>query len=67
LFLGGKVNLDEAEIGRVIGRFPAKNGVAVMELLLDLFQKEQQDGEDFSACIRASERTPGASEEGGHV
>jgi len=51
LFLGGKVNLDEAEIGRVIGRFPAKNGVAAMELLLDLFQKERQEGEDFSACM----------------
>ena len=34
-----------------IGRFPSKNGVAVMELLLDLFQKERQDGEDFSACM----------------
>ena len=51
LFLGGKVNLDEAEIGRVIGRYPAKNSVAVMEVLLDLFQKEQQDGEDFNACM----------------
>jgi sulfite reductase beta subunit-like hemoprotein len=51
LFLGGKVNLDDAEIGRILGRFPAKNGVAVVETLLDLFQNERQEEEDFGACM----------------
>jgi len=51
LFIGGASNLDQAAIGRVIGKFPAKNGVRVLEMLLDLFRRERQEPEDFNACM----------------
>ena len=51
VFLGGKVNLDEAAIGRVIGKFPARNGVKVMKALLDLYSRERRGTENFNACM----------------
>ncbi len=51
LFVGGMVALDQARIGRVIGKYPAKHGVRVLEALLTLFRRERQDGEDFGACM----------------
>ena len=43
--------MDRAQIGRVVGRYPAKNGIKVLGTLLRLFGAERQDGEDFHACI----------------
>ena len=51
LFLGGKFGMDRAQIGRTVGKYPAKNGVKVLETLLTLFRDERQEGEDFHACI----------------
>jgi sulfite reductase (ferredoxin) len=51
LFLGGKSGMDRAQIGRTVGKYPAKNGIKVLETLLSLFRAERQDGEDFHACI----------------
>ncbi len=51
VFLGGEVNVDEAAIGRVIGKFPARNGVKVMKALLDLYSRERRGTENFNACM----------------
>lgn len=51
LFLGGKAGMERAQIGRTVGRYPAKNGIKVLETLLSLFRAERQEGEDFHACI----------------
>jgi hypothetical protein len=51
LFLGGQYGMDRAQIGRAVGRFPAKNGIKVLETLLSLFRDERQAGEDFHDCI----------------
>jgi sulfite reductase (ferredoxin) len=51
LFLGGQYGMERAQIGRAVGKYPAKNGVKVLETLLRLFRAERQDGEDFHACI----------------
>jgi sulfite reductase (ferredoxin) len=51
LFLGGRQGMDRAQIGDVIGKYPAKNGVKVLETLLSLFQAERRNGEDFHAFV----------------
>jgi len=51
LFIGGKVGLDEARLGHVVGKYPAKHGVRVLETLLTLFRDGRRDGEDFGACM----------------
>lgn len=51
LFLGGRAGAGRAAIGRIIGRFPARNGVEVMRTLLRQFVQERQPGEDFNACM----------------
>ncbi len=51
LFVGGRIGLDRAQIGEVMGKYPAKNCVKVLETLLGLFQSERNDGEDFTACM----------------
>src|SRR5437867_466594 len=51
LFLGGEVNLDRAEIGRVIGRYPARNGIRVTGTLLELYRDEKLASEDFNECM----------------
>jgi sulfite reductase (ferredoxin) len=52
LFVGGRANLDEARIGEIIGKYPAKNGVKVVEALLELFKQERQNDEAFGACMQ---------------
>ena len=49
LFVGGRLGLDRAQLGSVIGKYPAKNGIKVLETLLSLLQSERRDGEDFTA------------------
>ena len=50
LFVGGKVDLETSRLAGVIGRYPAKNGIKVLEALLSLYQQERQPGEDFGTC-----------------
>lgn len=51
LFLGGAASGDRSEIGRVIGKYPARNGVKVMEALLGLYGREGEPGEEFNDCL----------------
>ena len=51
LFLGGRTALDRTEIGRVVGRYPARNGVEVLRTLLALYRSERQEREEFNACM----------------
>jgi sulfite reductase (ferredoxin) len=51
LFVGGRLGLDRAQLGPVIGKYPAKNGIKVLATLLGLFRDERRDGEDFTACM----------------
>jgi len=50
LFVGGKADLETSRIAGIIGRYPAKNGIKVLEALLSLYQRERQPGEDFGTC-----------------
>ena len=49
LFVGGRTNPDTAQFGRIIGKFPAKQSVNVIETLLKLYKEERTVAEDFSA------------------
>jgi sulfite reductase (ferredoxin) len=51
LFLGGQFGMDRAQIGRAVGKYPAKNGVKVLETLLRVFRDERRAEEDFHSCI----------------
>lgn len=51
LSLGGQANPDSAQIAKLIGKFPAKNCVKVIEILLSLFNKERLPEEDFNAFV----------------
>jgi sulfite reductase beta subunit-like hemoprotein len=51
LFVGGGPAFDRTSIGHVIGRYPARSGVRVLETLLALYAAEREDGEDFNACM----------------
>jgi sulfite reductase (ferredoxin) len=50
LFVGGKADLETSRLAGVMGRYPAKNGIKVLEALLSLYQRERQPGEDFGSC-----------------
>jgi sulfite reductase (ferredoxin) len=50
LFVGGKADLETSRLAGVMGRYPAKNGIKVLEALLSLYQSERQPGEDFGSC-----------------
>ncbi|MBI3650397.1 MAG: nitrite/sulfite reductase [Acidobacteria bacterium] len=49
LFVGGQTNPDSAQFGRLIGKFPARRSVQVIETLLQLYQEEGRAAEDFNA------------------
>jgi sulfite reductase (ferredoxin) len=51
LFLGGKQGMDRAQIGNIIGKYPAKNGIKVLKTLLTLFKAERQNSEDFHGFL----------------
>jgi sulfite reductase beta subunit-like hemoprotein len=56
LTLGGRTTPDSAQIGHLIGKFPARNGVKVIETLLSLYEKEKLPVEEFNSfCIRQGE------------
>jgi uncharacterized protein (UPF0332 family) len=49
LFVGGQTNPDSAQFGRIIGKFPAKRSVNIIETLLKLYKEERLVAEDFNA------------------
>src|SRR6185369_4544903 len=51
LSLGGQTNPDSAQIAKLIGRFPAKNCVKVVDILLSLYKEEKLPEEDFNAFV----------------
>jgi sulfite reductase beta subunit-like hemoprotein/uncharacterized protein (UPF0332 family) len=51
LFVGGQANSHHTQFGVVIGRFPARNGVKVMETLFKLYRTEGGPSEDFNAFV----------------
>ena len=51
LFIGGRAALDDADLGRVIGKYPARNGVALLRRLLALYRDERRGEESFPECV----------------
>ncbi len=51
LFLSGSANHGHPKAGRIIGKFPARAGIQVVEELLKLHNTEKLDGEDFNTFI----------------
>jgi sulfite reductase (ferredoxin) len=49
LFVGGQTNPDGAQFGRIIGKFPARRSVNIIETLLKLYKEERLAAEDFNA------------------
>jgi len=51
LFLGGQTNPESARFARLIGKFPARHSIHVIEALLQLYNEEKVDAEEFSAFV----------------
>ena len=51
LFLGGSANHGHPKAGKIIGKFPARASIQVVEELLKLHNTEKLDGEDFNSCL----------------
>lgn len=51
LFLGGQTNPESARFARLVGKFPAKHSINVIEALLQLYNEERVDAEEFSAFV----------------
>jgi sulfite reductase (ferredoxin) len=51
LFLGGQANHGRPQAAKVVGKFPARNAVKVVETLLSLHQAERLNHEDFNSFI----------------
>lgn len=51
LFVGGEIAGEKTRVAERVGKFPARNGVKVVETLLALYVQERQQGESFSACM----------------
>ncbi len=51
LFLGGQANHGRAQAAKVVGKFPARNAVKVVETLFNLHDSERRPGEDFNSFI----------------
>jgi hypothetical protein len=49
LFIGGKANLGDAALGRLVGRYPVRHALGVVRTLLDAYRNERHSGETFSA------------------
>jgi sulfite reductase (ferredoxin) len=52
LSVGGKADMEGAEFGRNLGKFPAKNCVAAVGSLLDLYRDEREPNEEFNQFVR---------------
>jgi dissimilatory sulfite reductase (desulfoviridin) alpha/beta subunit len=51
LFLGGQANHGHAKAAKVMGKFPARNSIKVIETLFRLHQEQSEPGEDFNSFI----------------
>jgi sulfite reductase (ferredoxin) len=51
LFVGGQANHGHPTVGKLIGKFPARSGIKVVQTLLDLYHAEKRGGEDFNAYV----------------
>jgi sulfite reductase (ferredoxin) len=51
LFLGGAANHGAPKAGKIVGKFPARASIQVVEALLKLHHEEKLDGEDFNAFL----------------
>ncbi len=49
--VGGHTRGDDAKFGSLIGKFPAKNCVAVTETLLEFYEKTKEPAEDFNSFV----------------
>ena len=58
LFLGGQTNGEDTRFGNIIGKYPAKNCVAVIEKLLAFYKEERQDAEEFNDFVERVGRDP---------
>lgn len=52
LFVGGQTKLEGAEFGSNLGKIPAKNCVAAVKSLLEVYRSERETGEDFNRFVR---------------
>ena len=52
LSVGGKADMEGAEFGKNLGKFPAKNCVAAVGSLLDLYSEERESNEEFNHFVR---------------
>ena len=51
LFIGGQSNHGHPKAGKIVGKFPARASVQVVESLLSLHKSEKNAGEDFNSFI----------------
>ena len=51
LFVGGEAAPDRARFGEIIGKYPAKNSVKVIQALLSLYKAERLAEEDFNSFV----------------
>jgi sulfite reductase (ferredoxin) len=51
LFLGGQANHGRARAAKVMGKFPARGSIKVVETLFKLHQEQSEPGEDFNSFI----------------
>lgn len=51
LFLGGQTKGEDTRFGNIIGKYPAKNCVHVVEKLLGFYKKKKKESEEFNEFI----------------
>ncbi len=51
LFLGGAANHGQPKAGKIVGKFPARASIQVVETLLKLHNDEKLAGEDFNSFL----------------
>ena len=51
LFLGGQTNPDSPQFARLMGKFPARNCLKVIETLLGLYKEEKLAAEEFNSFV----------------
>jgi len=51
LFLGGQANHGRPQAAKVMGKFPARNAIKVIETLFSLHHERSEPGEDFNSFI----------------
>jgi sulfite reductase (ferredoxin) len=51
LFLGGQANHGQPQAAKVVGKFPARNSIKVVETLFSLHHEQSEPGEDFNSFI----------------